>query len=52
MARFPRRLQELCGFGIFHGLIGHIDKSVPADRLFGPGGGGRMLWDSVPATDD
>ena len=52
VARFPRRLQELCGFGNFHGLIGHIDKSVPADRLFGPGGGGRMLWDSVPATDD
>src|SRR6478735_41314 len=25
-ARFDRRLQELCGYGIYNGLIGHIDK--------------------------
>jgi len=34
---FPPRLRELCGFGIYTGLIGHIDKRSPADVLFGPG---------------
>ena len=28
---FPRRLQELVGYGIYRGLIGHIDKQVPAN---------------------
>ena len=30
---FPPRLQELCGFGVYHGLIGHIDKRSPASLL-------------------
>jgi ectoine hydroxylase-related dioxygenase (phytanoyl-CoA dioxygenase family) len=41
---FPPRLQELCGFGIYRGLIGHIDRRTPADRLLGDGGR-DMLWD-------
>jgi ectoine hydroxylase-related dioxygenase (phytanoyl-CoA dioxygenase family) len=28
---FEPRLQELCGFGVYHGLIGHIDRRSPAD---------------------
>ncbi len=34
--RFPPRLRELCGYGIYNGLIGHIDKQAPADVLLGP----------------
>jgi ectoine hydroxylase-related dioxygenase (phytanoyl-CoA dioxygenase family) len=30
---FPERLRRLCGFGLYRGLIGHIDKCSPADLL-------------------
>ncbi len=43
---FPPRLQELCGFGTYRGLIGHIDKRTAAQRLLGDGvDDGSMLWD-------
>ena len=32
---FPVRLQELCGFGVYNGLMGHIDKRSPAEVLLG-----------------
>jgi ectoine hydroxylase-related dioxygenase (phytanoyl-CoA dioxygenase family) len=32
---FSDRLRKLCGFGIYRGLIGHIDKCSPADLLDG-----------------
>jgi len=32
---FPARLRKLCGFGLYRGLIGHIDKCSPADLLDG-----------------
>jgi ectoine hydroxylase-related dioxygenase (phytanoyl-CoA dioxygenase family) len=32
---FDERLQDLCGFGTYHHLIGHIDKQTPAQRLLG-----------------
>jgi ectoine hydroxylase-related dioxygenase (phytanoyl-CoA dioxygenase family) len=41
---FPHRLQELVGYGIYHGLIGHIDKQTPAKAVLG-GDSGPMLWD-------
>ncbi len=41
---FPSRLQELIGYGVYRGLIGHIDKSSPAQRLNG-GGAFRSIWD-------
>jgi ectoine hydroxylase-related dioxygenase (phytanoyl-CoA dioxygenase family) len=41
---FPRRLQELVGYGIYHGLIGHIDKQTPAKVVL-DGASGPMLWD-------
>jgi ectoine hydroxylase-related dioxygenase (phytanoyl-CoA dioxygenase family) len=51
VARMPPRLQELVGYGIYHGLIGHIDKHSPADllRRGGRDGGERdeMVWDIV-----
>ncbi|MEZ5178949.1 MAG: phytanoyl-CoA dioxygenase family protein [Acidimicrobiales bacterium] len=33
---FEPRLRELCGFGVYHGLIGHIDRRDPADVVLGP----------------
>jgi ectoine hydroxylase-related dioxygenase (phytanoyl-CoA dioxygenase family) len=42
---FSAELQELCGFGVFHGLIGHIDKQSPAQRLLDPDRVHQMLWE-------
>jgi len=57
VARMPARLQELVGYGIYSGLIGHIDKHSPASLLrrateegTGAGaaaGGDQMVWDIV-----
>jgi ectoine hydroxylase-related dioxygenase (phytanoyl-CoA dioxygenase family) len=46
---FSPRLQELCGYGVYNGLIGHIDRRSPADRLLGdaPDAAGGMVWDDV-----
>ena len=30
---FAPRLQELCGFGVYHGLIGHVDRQTPKAAL-------------------
>jgi ectoine hydroxylase-related dioxygenase (phytanoyl-CoA dioxygenase family) len=40
---FPPRLQELIGYGVYQGLIGHIDKKSPAQLLNG-GGDFRSIW--------
>ncbi len=45
VARFPRRLQELVGYGIYRGLVGHIDKQVPANLLLGSDADPTLLWD-------
>ena len=42
---FPPRLQELVGYGIYSGLIGHIDKHSPAS-LLGRVPAGGMIWDA------
>jgi ectoine hydroxylase-related dioxygenase (phytanoyl-CoA dioxygenase family) len=34
---FGPRLRKLCGFGIYRGLLGHIDKCSPVDLLDGTG---------------
>jgi len=51
---FGPRLRELCGFGIYMGLIGHIDRRSPADVVLGPppgstsdGAGSAMVWDGA-----
>ncbi len=47
VARFPPRLRELCGFGIYNGLIGHINKRNPAEMLGDPPTEESMVWDAV-----
>jgi ectoine hydroxylase-related dioxygenase (phytanoyl-CoA dioxygenase family) len=42
---FPPRLQELVGYGVYRGLIGHIDKKSPVQLLTGAGAF-RSIWDS------
>jgi ectoine hydroxylase-related dioxygenase (phytanoyl-CoA dioxygenase family) len=42
---FGPRLRDLCGFGTYRGLIGHIDKQTAAERLLGTEASG-MLWDA------
>jgi ectoine hydroxylase-related dioxygenase (phytanoyl-CoA dioxygenase family) len=42
---FEPRLRELCGYGIYMGLIGHIDKRDPADVVLGSAGAAGMVWD-------
>lgn len=46
VASFEPRLQELCGFGVYSGLIGHIDKQSPAARLFGEPST-RSVWEAL-----
>jgi ectoine hydroxylase-related dioxygenase (phytanoyl-CoA dioxygenase family) len=51
---FEPRLQQLVGYGIYSGLIGHIDKRSPTDVVLGGEAGSvaerrgsEMLWDAV-----
>lgn len=43
-AGFDERLQQLCGYSVYTGLIGHIDKHDPIELLRGDGGL-QMIWD-------
>ena len=45
-AAFEPKLQELCGFGVYRGLIGHIDKRSPRD-LLGADGSLRTVWEQI-----
>jgi ectoine hydroxylase-related dioxygenase (phytanoyl-CoA dioxygenase family) len=42
---FEPRLQELCGFGTYRALIGHIDKKTPGQRLLGETRDLKSIWD-------
>ncbi|MGN6695151.1 MAG: phytanoyl-CoA dioxygenase family protein [Aquihabitans sp.] len=43
---FGPRLRKLCGYGVYSGLIGHIDRRSPADVVLGQGpSDGEMVWD-------
>ncbi len=44
-ARFPRRLQELLGYGVYRNLIGHIEKRSPIE-LLGEDGELRVIWEN------
>jgi ectoine hydroxylase-related dioxygenase (phytanoyl-CoA dioxygenase family) len=44
---FPRRLQELVGYSVYRGLIGHIDKQHPATAVLGAEQGVDMIWDAA-----
>jgi ectoine hydroxylase-related dioxygenase (phytanoyl-CoA dioxygenase family) len=43
--RFSPRLQELIGFGVYRGLIGHIDKQDPGSLLLQGSKAADMVWD-------
>jgi ectoine hydroxylase-related dioxygenase (phytanoyl-CoA dioxygenase family) len=43
--RFPRRLQELCGYSIYNGLVGHIDKQHPGKVLLGGDEDANLVWE-------
>ena len=49
--RFPRRLQELCGFSIYQGLIGHINKEHPGKLLLGTDESPSLVWDYAKAPE-
>jgi ectoine hydroxylase-related dioxygenase (phytanoyl-CoA dioxygenase family) len=40
---FPRRLQELIGYGVFRGLMGHVEKQDPG-VLLDPSVESKMIW--------
>jgi ectoine hydroxylase-related dioxygenase (phytanoyl-CoA dioxygenase family) len=42
---FPRRLQELIGYSVYNGLVGHIDKQHPAKIVLAENKGVDMVWD-------
>jgi ectoine hydroxylase-related dioxygenase (phytanoyl-CoA dioxygenase family) len=42
---FSPRLRELVGYGIYHGLMGHIDKRTPAQVLLDETKPARVVWD-------
>lgn len=42
--RFTPRLQQLVGYGVYRGLIGHIDRHDPAELLTGTVDN-SMVWD-------
>jgi ectoine hydroxylase-related dioxygenase (phytanoyl-CoA dioxygenase family) len=46
-AGFSLRLRQLCGYGVYNGLIGHIDKHNPAEMLGEPPAEDQMVWDVV-----
>jgi len=48
-ATFTPQLRQLCGFGMYRGLTGNIEKESPAARLFGDEPE-VQLWDREPLT--
>ncbi len=46
---FPRRLQELVGYSLYNGLLGHIDKQHPGKVVLGEEPPEQMLWDYAKA---
>jgi len=44
VAAFSPRLQQLVGYSVYSGLIGHIDKHDPVEMLTGADAAG-MIWD-------
>ena len=44
---FPRRLQELCGFSIYRGLMGHIDKQDPRKAVLCVDRDASLVWDAA-----
>ncbi len=49
---FPRRLQELVGYSVYNGLVGHIDKKHPAKVVLAENEGVDMVWDLLKSLID
>jgi ectoine hydroxylase-related dioxygenase (phytanoyl-CoA dioxygenase family) len=53
--RFPRRLQELCGYSVYRGLYGHVANHDPIEML-GRESDTRLVWqqfdDAIEAGAD
>jgi ectoine hydroxylase-related dioxygenase (phytanoyl-CoA dioxygenase family) len=49
--RFSPRLRELVGYGVYRGLIGHVDKRSPVE-LLGQSGDLRTVWETANARRD
>ena len=47
VSTFEPRLRELVGYGVYMGLIGHIDKRSPAQQLSDDGTVQSMVWDTA-----
>ena len=47
VAGFPPRLQELVGYGVYQGLIGHIERRSPADVILASDRGTSMVWEAT-----
>jgi ectoine hydroxylase-related dioxygenase (phytanoyl-CoA dioxygenase family) len=45
--RFPRRLQELVGYSVYRGLIGHIDKEHPIEAVLGTSSPANLVWEAA-----
>jgi ectoine hydroxylase-related dioxygenase (phytanoyl-CoA dioxygenase family) len=45
--KFPRRLQELVGYSVYNGLVGHIDKQHPGSFVFGSDESADLVWDAL-----
>jgi ectoine hydroxylase-related dioxygenase (phytanoyl-CoA dioxygenase family) len=43
---FAPRLRELVGYGVYRGLIGHIDKRNP-NELLGESGALETVWETA-----
>jgi ectoine hydroxylase-related dioxygenase (phytanoyl-CoA dioxygenase family) len=50
--RFPRRLQELVGYSIYNGLIGHIDKQHPGKLMLGSDEQPQLVWEHARVPPD
>lgn len=46
VATFAPRLRQLVGYGVYNGLVGHIDKRSPEQALLGEGAD-RIIWDAI-----
>jgi ectoine hydroxylase-related dioxygenase (phytanoyl-CoA dioxygenase family) len=46
-AGFSPRLRQLCGYGIYNGLMGHINKHDPVEMLGDAPASDSMVWDRI-----
>lgn len=44
---FAPRLQELVGYSVYRGLIGHIDKAHPREVVLGSATSANLVWDAA-----